>query len=279
MSEQDFKEDQNSLSPNEPSESEENELTFSDKLVGVFTEPSATFDKVSKFPPKTIDWFLPYAILLLIIAVCNVLMMKNPDINYQVKQKQTEALNNRINDELKSGKITAEQAEQTRSMAEKQFGMMDSPIIMAVTVISTILFGFIAFFIAAGYFYLFAKYVFKDSGTFNGALVANGLTAYFSIINVIIATILALTFGRMMRETSLASLLNIETGTLLNYILSKFDIFAIWTYIIFSIGLAKMFNSKDTKKYFALVFGSWIGWSLLFFALTKFVPFFKSYGV
>ena len=179
MSEQDFKEDQNSLSPDEPSESEENELTFSDKLVGVFTEPSATFDKVTKFPPKTIDWFLPYAILLLIIAVCNVLMMKNPDINYQVKQKQTEALNNKINDELKSGKITAEQAEQTRSMAEKQFGMMDSPIIMAVTVISTILFGFIAFFIAAGYFYLFARYVFKDAGTFKGTLCCKRINCIF----------------------------------------------------------------------------------------------------
>ena len=40
-------------------ESEEMELNHSDKMIGVITEPTSTFSKIAKFPPKTMDWFLP----------------------------------------------------------------------------------------------------------------------------------------------------------------------------------------------------------------------------
>ena len=59
--------------PNEsPSQGEvpaEEELGHSDKLVGVFAEPKTMFEKMSHFPPKTMDWFLP-VILLLVVILC-----------------------------------------------------------------------------------------------------------------------------------------------------------------------------------------------------------------
>ena len=39
-------------------ESEEDELSHTDKLAGLFTEPSSTFQSIAKFPPKVIDWLL-----------------------------------------------------------------------------------------------------------------------------------------------------------------------------------------------------------------------------
>lgn len=275
MSELDYKQDPE---PTENQETEEQELGFTDKIVGVFTEPAIIFEKISKYPPKTSDWLVPFLLLLFIVALCNILVMKNPEIKYQVKQKQIENLNKRLTDEVASKKITAEQADQQREMAEKQFDMMDSPVIMAVTFVSTIIFGFIVFILVVGYFYLFAKFVFKEGSSFTEALVANGLASYIGIINIIVATILALVFGRLMRDVSVASLLNTESGTLVTYLLSKLDVFAIWSFLVFSIGLSKMFKSTNVKKYYAMVFGSWIFWTLIFFALSKTVPFFKNFG-
>jgi len=39
-----------------------------------------------------------------------------------------------------------------------------------------------------------------------------------------------------------------------------------------SIGLAKMFKSETTGKYYAMIFGLWIGFGLLFFFLGKAIP-------
>ncbi len=37
----------------------EEELSHTDKMVGVFAEPATMYEKTSHFPPKTIDWIIP----------------------------------------------------------------------------------------------------------------------------------------------------------------------------------------------------------------------------
>lgn len=278
MSELEYKQNPESSDAQENPD-EELELGFSDKIVGIFTEPSATYQKISKFPPKLVDWLVPILLMFLVVAICNMLVMRNPEIKYQIKQQRMEAVNKNLTEQVQAKKITAEQADAQREMVEKQFSMMDSPLVVAVTFVSTIVGGFIVMLIVIGYFYLAAKFIFKDEGTYTSALVANGLTAYIGMISIILAAILSLFFSRHMVDVSVASLMNIEKGTIVNYLLSKIDVFTIWVYIVFSIGLAKMFKAADTKKYYYLVFGSWIGWSLLFFLLSKYVPFLKGMGV
>lgn len=256
------------------SENQENigdsELSHSDKAVGVITEPSNTFEQTAKFSPRTIDWILPVLLLFLVIAVSNILMMNNDSIGYELKQKQLKAIEEQYDELVKKGQMTQEQADQ--QLENIQDGMLSSPITMIITVISIFVGGFIFFIIITGIYYLFVKFLFKGDGTFTSALVANGLTAYIGIIQILAATIFAFVFGRLMRNVSVASLMNLDATTFTGFLLDKVDILAIWAYIVLGIGLAKMFKSKETGKYIALSIGLWIVGGLIIFLLIKAVP-------
>ena len=256
---------------------EEVELSHSDKAVGILTEPSNTYEQISKFPPKTIDWLLPFLILLLVVAVSNILMMSNENISYEIRQKQMKSFEKRFDEAVEKGQMTREQADQQLDTISEGMNL-SSPVTLIITVVSIFIGGFIMLFIVTGIYFLFAKFLLKGDGTFSSALVANGLTAYIGIIQVLAATIMAFAFGRLMKDVSVASLLNVEGTTFTGFLLGKVDVISIWAYLVLGIGLARMFKSQNTGKYIALSFGLWIIGGLIIFFLIKSVPFLSFLG-
>jgi Yip1 domain len=250
---------------NETPAGPEEELSHSDKMIGIFAEPSSTFEKIAKFPVKTIDWLLPLLILLVVVAITQILVMSNEEIAYQVKQKQEKAINELVDKKV----LTREQADQRIEQSEK---FSNSPLAKVFQTIAIFLFGFIFFFIVSLIYFLFAKFAFKGDGGYTSVLVANGLTFYIAIIQIVIAAILSMAFGRLLNGLSIASLADIDKSTFIGFILGKIDPFSIWAYSIVSIGLAKMFRSSSTIKYFLMVFGVWILGSLLLWGIGKAVP-------
>lgn len=254
-------------------EQEELELGFSDKIVGIFTEPALTYGQVAKFPPKTIDWLLPFFILLLIVIGSQFLMMSNPIIKADALRQQREAQEKFLEKEVQEGKLTKDEAEKRMEFIEKQMEQMSGTVGLAITSISILVMGFIIFFFVVLVYYLISKFTLKGEGTYSSALVASGLTSYIGMIQVVLATILSIVFDRMIRDTSVASLMNSDKTELAGFMLSKLDPISIWTYIVLGIGLAKMFKSDDIKKYVTVILAVWIGWSIITFILSRWLPF------
>ncbi len=258
---------------------EEAELSHSDKLIGILSEPSKTFESISKFPPKTIDWLLPIFLLLFFVAVSRIIVLNNDEIKFEVKQKQIAKIEENFQKAVKEGKMTQQQADQQLDRIQEQMDKFGSGGIgMAIQTVSIFIVGFIIFFITTGIYFLFVKFLLKGDGTYTGALVANGLTAYIGIITVILAAILSLVFSRMFNDVSVAAFMNADKSTIMGFILGKLDIVTIWAYIVLSIGLAKMFKSASTGKYYGLVFGIWIIGTLIIFLISKSVPFLSNFG-
>jgi hypothetical protein len=249
------------------------ELTHSDKIMGIFTEPSKTFHSISKFPVRTIDWLVPVLILMILIGVIRSLAMLNPDIVYQTKKQQVEVFDQMV----KERKITQEQADKALENSEKSIEFMKKPVGWVINITSTILFGFTFFFLIAGIYFLFTKFILKGEGTYLHVLVASGLTSYISMIQVIIAGVLSLLLGKIIMDTSVANLFEFEKGTLVRFFASKIDPLSIWAYSVLAIGLTKLNNAQNSKPYFILVFALWILGGLLFFFLGKVFPFLESF--
>jgi hypothetical protein len=247
----------------------EPELSHSDKIIGLFTEPSKTFAKISLFPPKIIDWLLPIVFLFLIIILGEFVKMKNPDLAYQLKQKQIENIEKTLTPYVEKGQMTAEQKEQR---VNESIERMDKPFFMILGYVGIIIIGFIAFFIITGIYFLLSRFVLKGEGTYASALVANGMTSYIGVVQIILATILSYALGRIIGDLSLASFLNSDKTTVLGFVLSKLDIISIWSFTILSIAYSKMFKSESSQKYFTMVFGIWIFWCVFSFWLSKAVP-------
>jgi len=253
-------------------EQEEFELSHTDKLVGVFSEPNSTFEKMSKFPPKTADWIIPILIVIVIAILSQVLMMNNPSIKASIIEKQIAAVEKSLNDAVAKGQMTQAQADQQlESIRDRmeQGGAMQMIGVFVGIPIATFLF----FFVVSGVYLILAKFVLKGEGTYKEAMVAYGLPHYITAIQMIIMVIAALAMNKFFTGTSIADFMGTEKNTIAGFLLGKLDVFSIWFYVIFGIGLAKMFKSSNTQKYIIGIVAVWLGFGLIFFALAKAVPF------
>lgn len=256
-----------------PPEQPEEELSHTDKMTGVFTEPAATFEKISRFPLKTSDWLLPVVLLFLVISLTQILVMSNEEIYFQAKQKQEEQLHKTFDEMVEKGQMTRQEADQQIESARERMAMGRGPVGWIFQTIGIFIFGFIVFFIVVLIHFLFAKYAFNGNGGYLSALISNGLPAYISIIQVVLTAIVAMAMGKLMSDLSVASIAGVEKSTFAGWALGKLEPFSIWIYSVVSIGLSRMFRSDSTKKYFILVFGVWILGSLLLWGIGKTVPF------
>ena len=76
-----------------------------------------------------------------------------------------------------------------------------------------------------------------------------------------------------MMDTSVAAFMDSDRMTYAGFFLAKLDVFSIWVYIVLAIGLAKMFKSQSTGKYYYTLFGIWIIGGLILFWIAQAVPF------
>jgi len=252
--------------------SSEQELSHTDKMIGIITAPKETFEKIAKFPPKTMDWFLPVLILCIVVALTQILVMTNPEIAFQAKQKQMEAIQKNFDEAVAKGQMTQQQADEQMSVIEERMASSGAMMYVFQTV-GIFLFVFIFFFILCGIYFLLSKFALKGDGAYASALVANGLVSYIGLIHVILASIFAFAFGRLMRDISLASLMDLDKSSIVGWLVAKVDPLSIWAYAVLSIGLAKMFKSDSLVKYFVMVFGLWVVGGLLLWFVAKAVPF------
>lgn len=255
------------------SEQEAGELSHSDKMIGVFTEPANMFYQTSRFTPKHKDWVIPVVIFFIVIALIRILAMTNKEVYFEAKKQGIE----RIEKMVESGTMTREQGDEAIDAIDQQMEFMQGPIGWVITIASTVIFGLIIFFIIVGIYYLFIKFLLKGEGTFTSALVANGLTSYISILQMIVGGILTMLLGKMIMDSSLASLMGSDKTTLTGWLLAKVDPLSIWAYIILAIGFAKMFKSESTGKYYALVIGLWLIGGFILFQLAQAVPFLQAF--
>ncbi len=263
--------DQVSEENQETSEEEDYQLSHTDKLVGVFTEPGKTFEQMARFPAKATDWIFPLLIVIVVAFLANVLMMSNPRIKYSIIEKNMTAVEDRLDKMVEKGQLTRDQAdaqvEQTRDFMENQQEAQ-----MVVTGIGIVVVTFLVFFITALFFFLFAKFALKGEGGYSQVLSAYGLASYITAIQVVVMVILAFAFGRFFQGTSLAAILDTDRATLMGFLHAKIDVFAIWFYVIVSIGLAKMFKSESIGKYFLMVFGVWLIGGFIVFYIGQALP-------
>ena len=260
------------LTPTEET-TESGELSHSDKMIGVFTEPAKMFQQTSKFPTRNKDWVIPVLILFLVAALIRIIAMTNKEVYFEAKKQGVE----RIEKMVENGTLTKEQGDEAINRIDQQMEFMQGPIGWVITIATTLIFGFIVIFIIVGFYYLLIRFLLKGEGTFASALVANGLTMYISTLQLIIAGILTMLLGKMMTDTSLASFMSIDKNTITGWLLAKVDPISIWAYIVLSIGFAKMFKSETTGKYYVLVFGSWLIVMFILFQLAQAVPFLQNF--
>jgi hypothetical protein len=250
------------------------ELSHTDKIVGVISEPSNLFSKLSFQNPKVTDWLLPLLAMMLVSIIATFLYMSNPEIKLEMQQQQRVAMQEQFDKMVESGQISREQADE---QMEKTSEIMGSSAMMQVfSSIGIIVVMFIWFFIFTTVGFLVAKYVFKGDGSYTQAMTALGLPFYISVLQSIVLIILGLLMGKMLTGLNPASLTGMDVKSLPGFLLSRLDVFSIWFYVVVGIAFAKMFKSDNIKKYIFGSVGIWLIFMFIIFGLGQVSPVFKN---
>lgn len=253
---------------------EPEELTHTDKIVGVISEPSGLFSKLAFQKPKVTDWLLPLLTLMVIAIVASFIYMSNPEIKSEIMMQQQKAMQEQFDKMVESGQMTREQADE---QIEKAKQMVDNPMFIYVfPSIGIIIITMIWFFVIATIGFVIAKFILKGSGSYSQALTAMGLPMYISVIQGIILIIIGLLMGKVISGINPAALTGMDIKSLPGFLLSRIDIFSIWIYTVIGIAFAKMFKSDNVKKYVIASIGAWLVIMLIVFALGQVTPFFKN---
>ncbi|MBK7104275.1 MAG: YIP1 family protein [Ignavibacteriae bacterium] len=257
---------------------EDEELGITDKMIGVLSEPSNLFQKLSNLPYKTMDWLIPILLVIIIAVASNFILMNNPEVKADIVEKQMAQFEKNFQEAIDKGQMTQEQADQQLDAIQEQMEKGGSTQLIFSSIGITII-TFLSFFIIAGVFLLLVKFGLKGEGDYKSSMLAYGLPHYIIVLQVIVMIIVAIAMGKMFMDTSVGSFMNVEKDTILGWVLHKLDIFSIWFYAVLSIAYAKMFKSESTTNYFIAIFGLWIGFSLLMYFVVQAVPFLKFFGL
>ncbi|MDT3694902.1 MAG: YIP1 family protein [Ignavibacterium sp.] len=262
-------ETEDTLQPQEPKQEIE-ELSHTDKIVGVISEPSNLFSKLVFFPTKATDWILPLLALIIVAIISTFIYMSNPEIKYEMQQQQEKAMREQFDKMVESGQMTREQADQ---QMEQSAQFVNNPMFLyLIPSISVFIIMFLWFFVLTTLAFLIAKFALKGDGTYSQAMTAMGLPLYISVLGSIILVIVGMLMGKMLTGLNPASLTGMDLKTLPGFLLSRLDLFTIWFYIVVGIAFAKMFKSDNVKKYVITSFAVWLIFMFIIFGLVQAVP-------
>ena len=264
-------EDQNLENQDLKAMAEEEEISLSDKLLGVFTEPGRLFKDLSTKAPKTSDWLVPLSLIIVVVLLIQLVVFVRPSLKDQAISKQMVQVEKRLDEAVADGRISQETADaqydQTYDALNNQMGK-----IMIINAIVIVAFSLIFFFIASGFFIGIAKFVLKGDGSYKMGLSAYGLPLYISVLQLIVNILLIVAMDSIEIGTNLTKIAGWDIKEFSGYLASFVDPFSIWFYSILGLSFAKMFKSESTGKYIAAFISAWVVVGVIFYFIAQQVP-------
>ena len=236
------------------------EITVSDAMTGVFTEPGETFEAV-KNSKKRSYWVVPTILLIVITLVASFLVINDEELYSEIKTMQTDAVKKRLEESVKEGKMSKEQMEQSIEQTEK-FMDKSSPFFLVSAILGPIFGGFIVLFFRGLVLWGVLK-AFKGTASYMLVICTLGLASMIDLISTVINTVLAIVMGKLTVNIGPALFITKETvGDSMAKFLGHFDLIAIWYLIVLGIGLGAVSNLKSSKT-IPVVFVLWLIWIAL----------------
>jgi Yip1-like protein len=244
---------------NKPESTEEvpqENITVSDAMTGVITEPGDTLEAV-KTSTKRNYWVTPIIILGVIYLVSSFLVMNDEELYSEIKEKQMTAMKERLDKAVKEGKMTQEQVNESIEKADKMFSK-SNPLFYVFPFFGVVMVFISLFF--RGLIFWGALKLFKGTASYILVICVLGLAAVIDSIQAVIDTVMAIFMGKLNANIGPALLFSKEAvGDKMMTFLAHFDLFNFWWLIVVGIGLAKVSNLKSSQT-LPVVIALWLVW-------------------
>ncbi len=229
-------------------------MSMAGKAAGIFYKPSQVFDSLMTSGVKFLDWFIPLVLVLVIAGVSSYVQLSTPALRMQIVQQREEA----ITKAEAKGEITADQASQGRQMIVDNISSASAfAVVLRITTVTIVL--LIEFFVVSLVWFLVGRLALNSSFDYSKGLAVTGLSYWITGVGLIVAIVIAVVSSRLDGGVHLGMLVPINSRSLSYSILSRLNLFTIWSLIIVSIGMGAQ-SGKKKMTAGAWVFGIWIVW-------------------
>jgi hypothetical protein len=202
------------------------------RIIGVFTVPTKTFEKIDKKP----DWIIPLAIVIVITMLFTYFSMP-----YIMEEKMVQQ-----QEELVNSGLSQEEMDRALEIGKKFgviFGFIGSGVGVIVVILVTVL---ILKFVG--------NVIFSGSGNYKSMFSVYTYASLVGALGLLIKLPLVLQQQTYDIHFSLASFLSTDQSkTFLYNFLKMFELFSIWQYILVAIGFAVVFRLSLKKAGWAIV--------------------------
>lgn len=230
------------------------ELSFTDKFVGILSSPGEVFQTVASTEPKASNWVIPFILAIFFSIVFTFVVFTQPAIQDEVSAAQSKQFEKLVEE----GKITQEQADQ-----QMQFSKPGSTMFMVFGVIGVVFVLAFALFVYTLVYWLIGKIAFKSAISYGKVLEINGLTWYIMPVSTLVTMVMVVAMESLYAQPSgaiLVSDFNPDDKT--HKLLAALNLLEFWMLYVTGIGLSKVWNVSIGKA-LGVVAGVFVVWTLL----------------
>lgn len=225
------------------------------RLMNVFAGPGEVFEEIKASPPTASNWLVPALLFAFVGVISSIVIFSQPAIVQQIHEQQAKKM-----DELvKSGKLSQADADKAAAMAEKFTGPTMLKIFGSV---AAVIMSFVRLLWWGLILWLLGK-VLKKPVEYGKALEVIGLASMIMVLGSLVTILLTVNLGRMIATPSLAlAVSDFDVARKSHLMLGTVNLFYFWQIGVLSVGLAKL-ASVPFIKAMPLVLACWVLQELL----------------
>jgi hypothetical protein len=235
------------------------QLSLTDAITGVITGPGETFETMVGTKKKNY-WIIPVLLSIVIGVVVTFIFFRDAQLMSGLMDKQKAQLEKRMDEQVKSGKMSPEQSKQAIEQAEK-FMDPKSTFFQIMGYGGVVVVPFLMLFVLSLVYLLLLK-VLKADVDFGNLLNVVGLPMIITIIGSIISLVLSIVMGTISTLSPALILNEGMVGDKLAEFFTKIDLISIWYYFAVAVGLSKAAKISSGKSY-GIVYGVWVFWIII----------------
>ena len=235
------------------------------RLLNVFAVPGDVFEDVKDSPHTAANWLVPALIASVVGAVSVWIVLAQPAILQQLREKQDRAIDQQLEKGVRSGRMTREQADQQRAVAEKFMG----PTVMKVSgTFSSFFYGFARVFFWGLMLWLIGLWWLKVRVPYLKAVEIAGLAGMIGVLGAMVTLLLKVNLSNMTSSPSLALAVgDFDPKNPLHLLLAALNLFDVWQLWVMALGLARLAGVPFVRAGFP-VFGFWVLWSSVWISIA-----------
>jgi mannitol-specific phosphotransferase system IIBC component len=209
-------------------------------MVNVFASPGEVFEEVKRTPNTTTNWLVPAIIAALVGVVATLLIFSQPTVMRQIREAQERAMEQQV----KAGKMTQQQADQFLAGMEKMMG----PMMKIGGSVGAFVLAFGRVFWGGLVLWLISKWALKVQIPYLKEVEVAGLSTLIITLGAVVHTLLGVTLGKMIATAGPALVLKeLDVTNKLHMLLAVAHVFNFWRAAIMGLGLARLTGSSWTK--------------------------------